>query len=116
MPVSGRLKQWKYNLNESVSFNTTFWLRKGNQMWTMYVIQNDYSNELYFGFTSNLKRRLEQHNARENISTRRKQGIWILIYAEAYRSQTDAYNREQRLKHHGSAKHELMKRLRFSRL
>ena len=82
----------------------------------MYVIQNSGTSELYFGFTSNLKRRLEEHNAGKNISTKRNTGTWILIYAEAYRDKRDAFSREQRLKQHGSGKHELMKRLPHSKL
>ena len=85
-------------------------------MWVVYVIQNSGTKELYFGFTSNLKRRLGEHNAGKNISTKRNTGKWILIYAEAYRDKKDAFNREQRLKHHGSGKHELLKRLPNSRL
>ena len=85
-------------------------------MWLVYVIQNSGTKELYFGFTSNLKRRLVEHNSGLNTSTKRSIGKWILIYAEAYRDKSDAYNREQRLKHHGSGKHELLKRLINSRL
>ena len=85
-------------------------------MWVVYVIQNSGTKELYFGFTSNLKRRLDQHNSGLNVSTRRNAGEWILIYAEAYRDKSDAYNREQRLKHHGSGKNELLKRLSNSKL
>ena len=85
-------------------------------MWIVYVIQNSFSKELYYGFTNNLKRRLIEHNAGKNISTKRNTGEWILIYEEAYRDKSDAFNREQRLKHHGSGKHELLKRLPNSRL
>jgi len=85
-------------------------------MWIVYVIQNNSSKELYYGFTNNLKRRIEQHNAGENTSTRRNSGEWVLIYAEAYRDKSDAFTREQRLKHHGRGKQELLKRLANSRL
>ena len=85
-------------------------------MWIVYVIQNSGTKELYYGFTGNLKRRLEEHNSGKNTSTRRSAGGWILIYAEAYRDKSDAFNREQRLKNHGSGKHELLKRLLNSRL
>ncbi|OGE81691.1 MAG: hypothetical protein A3H72_03905 [Candidatus Doudnabacteria bacterium RIFCSPLOWO2_02_FULL_48_8] len=85
-------------------------------MWVIYVIQNSGTKELYFGFTSNLKRRLEEHNSGKNISTKRNTGKWMIIYAEAYRDKSDAMNREKRLKHHGSGKHELLKRLPKSRL
>ena len=35
----------------------------------------------------------------------------LCIYAEAYRSEHDARVRESKLKHHGSAKHGLMRRI-----
>jgi putative endonuclease len=85
-------------------------------MWIIYVIQNSGTKELYFGFTSNLKRRLEEHNFGRNISTKRSTRKWIVIYAEAYCSKRDAMIRENRLKRHGSGKHELLKRLFNSRL
>ena len=85
-------------------------------MWIIYLIQNSYTKENYFGITNNLKQRLNQHNAGENTSTHRKSGEWILIYAEAYRDKRDAVSREQRLKAHGRGKQELMKRLPHSKL
>lgn len=85
-------------------------------MWVIYVIQNSGTKELYFGITGDFKRRLEEHNSGQNISTKRNTGKWILIYAEAYRDKRDAISRERRLKHHGSGKHELLKRLSNCRL
>ncbi len=83
-------------------------------MWIIYVIQNNVSNEIYIGITNNLKRRLATHNAKGKKFTTRKQGEWILIYAEAYRLKSDALLREKRLKIHGSGKIELFKRLKNS--
>ncbi len=80
-------------------------------MWTVYVIQNDYSKEIYIGITGNLKERLLTHNAKGKKFTTRKQGNWVLIYAEAYKSKNDALLREKRLKAHGSGKIELFKRI-----
>lgn len=77
----------------------------------MYVIQHTLTKEKYIGYTSNLKSRLIRHNSSGNKSTYRKSNSWVLIYAEAYRSKTDAINRERRLKSHGSGKRELFKRL-----
>ena len=83
-------------------------------MHVVYVIQHTTNKDIYIGVTSDLTKRLQQHNNNENISTRRLNGKWILIYAEAYRSKIDAYSRESKLKHHGSGKHELYKRLNNS--
>ena len=48
--------------------------------------------------------------------TTRKTGLWILVYAEAYRDEHDAREREGKLKIHGSAMNSLLKRLIKSRL
>ena len=82
----------------------------------MYLLEHSETHQSYIGYTNDLKRRLNEHNSRSNKSTVRRSGEWILIYAEAYRSKQDAYEREQKLKSHGSAKHSLYKRLTKSRL
>ena len=85
-------------------------------MWVVYVIQNDFSKEIYIGITNNLEERLRTHNAKGKKFTTRKDGKWILIYVEAYRIKDDALLREKRLKVHGSGKIELFKRLKNSLL
>jgi putative endonuclease len=83
-------------------------------MYIVYLIQNTFTKELYIGFTTDLKQRLRNHNSKGKKFTTRKNGSWILIYAEAYRSKNDALEREKRLKNHGSGKNELIKRLKES--
>lgn len=85
-------------------------------MYSVYVIQNNISYQIYIGVTNDLKRRINEHNHHEDGKhyTGRFEGTWILIYAEAYRSKHDAYVRERRLKSHGSGKIELLKRLKNS--
>ena len=85
-------------------------------MYAIYVIQNDATNERYFGYTSNLKARIKKHNARGTKSTTRKKGTWHYIYIELYRNEADARSREAKLKNHGSGKHELLKRIQNSLL
>lgn len=80
-------------------------------MHAVYVIQNDVNKDIYIGYTRNVKARLAQHNAHENKSTNRKVGTWKFVYVELYRSEQDARSREQKLKNHGSGKHELLKRI-----
>ena len=53
-----------------------------------------------------LRRRMREH--------RNEHRDWRLVYYEAYASERDARLRERRLKHHGSGKAELKKRLRDS--
>ena len=85
-------------------------------MWVVYLLQNNCTNELYFGITKNLRARIAQHNRGGHKYTTRQNSRWILIYAEAYRSKADALERERKLKHHGSGKHELLKRVQKSLL
>ena len=80
-------------------------------MYVVYVIQNTETYELYISFTKKLNQRIESHNARANRATTRLAGTWTLLYAETYRSEHDARVRESKLKHHGSAKHGLMRRI-----
>ena len=53
--------------------------------------------QLYFGYTNDLKRRLEEHNSGHNISTKPYRP-WKLIYYEACLIESDARRREEYLK------------------
>ncbi len=83
-------------------------------MFYVYLLINNSTNEKYIGCTNDLKRRMNEHNSNKNHSTSRETGNWLLIYYEAYQSKEDAFNREKRLKHHGRAKQELLKRCLYS--
>ena len=85
-------------------------------MWIVYLIQHTITEQIYIGLTANLNRRLREHNANKNYSTKRKEGRWVLVYAEVFRSKKDAMEREKKLKHHGSSKRQLLKRLNYSLL
>jgi len=62
----------------------------------VYILQNLIGN-FYIGFTSNLKKRIVQHNSDKVFSTRNK-GPWKLIFYEAYLNKYDALRREKYLK------------------
>ena len=66
-------------------------------MFYVYVLQSEKNGELYTGFTSNLKRRLVEHNQKLNFSTKRYVP-WKLIYYEACSEENDARRREKYLK------------------
>lgn len=85
-------------------------------MFSVYVIQNDVSKETYIGKTNDLKCRLCEHHSGEQTAAHRKEGQWILIYAEAYREKFDADWREQALKQYGSNKRWLFDRISDSLL
>jgi len=85
-------------------------------MYIVYMLEHSVTRQSYVGYTTDLKRRIREHNARGKKFTTRNSGQWIIIYAEAYRSESDAREREGKLKIHGSAMVSLLKRLKKSRL
>lgn len=67
-------------------------------MFYVYVLKSLKDQNLYIGYTNNLKRRLVEHNDGENVSTSYRRPF-RLIYYEAYLSKVDAQQREKKLKH-----------------
>ena len=80
-------------------------------MFHVYIIKAD-DEGIYIGYTSNMKRRLEQHNAGEGGYTKGRQ--WKLVYCESYASKEDAMIREKRLKQHAKSLAMLKKRIEKS--
>jgi len=66
-------------------------------MFYVYILQSKKNGELYIGYTSDLKRRLKEHNQGLNFSTKRYMP-WELIYYEACKEESDAKRREKYLK------------------
>lgn len=62
-------------------------------MYYVYVLLSLKDKKLYIGFTSDLRRRLKEHNAGRNVSTKSRLPL-KLIYYEAHLSKTDAVRRE----------------------
>ena len=79
-------------------------------MYCVYVIKNLKFFSIYIGYTTDLKRRLVEHNSNGSPYTRNK-GKWELVYCEAFKSRKDAQNREKMLKQHGSSFGHLKKRI-----
>ena len=75
-------------------------------MYYVYMLQSPKADDIYIGFTPDLRRRMREHRSEHRH--------WRLIYYEAYASEKDARLRERRLKHHGSGKAKLRKRLQDS--
>jgi len=63
----------------------------------VYVIESIKNDELYIGFTKDLKQRIKQHNEGLNKSTRSYRP-WKLVFYEAYINEKDAARREKYLK------------------
>ena len=80
-------------------------------MYYFYVLKSEDDNELYFGYTEDLKVRLSQHNSGKVPSTKLKIPL-ILVYYEAYYSQSDAKHREYTIKLRGNAYIQLKRRIK----
>ncbi|MEI6191060.1 MAG: GIY-YIG nuclease family protein [bacterium] len=66
-------------------------------MFYNYILMSLKNNELYTGFTSDLKKRLQEHNQGLNFSTKRYMP-WKVVYYEACLDKDDAVRRERYLK------------------
>lgn len=79
-------------------------------MFYVYILRSEKDKNLYTGYTNNLRRRLEEHNSGESLSTKAR-APFTLIYYEAYKSRDDAMHREQMLKEGGRALGGLKRRI-----
>ena len=66
-------------------------------MFYNYIIESLIDKQLYTGFTSDLKKRLKEHNQGLNLSTKRYKP-WKLVYYESCLEESDARRREGYLK------------------
>jgi putative endonuclease len=66
-------------------------------MYYVYILKSGKDNNLYIGFTADLRQRLEFHNQGFNQSTAKRRPL-KLIYYEGYLSEKDARGRERFLK------------------
>ena len=72
--------------------------RRGISKWHyVYVLQSQGNKDLYVGYTQNLPKRLNEHNAKKNFSTAPR-SPFALIYAETCLNGEDARRREDYLK------------------
>jgi len=81
----------------------------------VYVLQSESDEGFYIGFSTDLRRRLKEHQAGKSFATSYR-GPWRLIYYEAYLEEADALGREEFLKSGGGRrflksqlKHHLLK-------
>jgi len=66
-------------------------------MWTVYILKSIKNERFYIGCTSNLNRRLLEHNAGRNASTKWHMP-WSVVYSELFVEQGLAYAREKQIK------------------
>jgi putative endonuclease len=66
-------------------------------MFYVYVLKSDKNGKLYKGLTTDLKRRISEHNSGNSTFTSNN-GKWKLIYYEAFINEKDARSEELFLK------------------
>lgn len=82
-------------------------------MFFMYILKSLRDEELYMGSTSDLKRRIKEHNSGMVPSTKFRKPF-KLVYIEGYASEEDARHREHNLKLGARARRQLFKRIEKS--
>jgi putative endonuclease len=63
-----------------------------------YILKSSLRKRYYIGVTSDLEKRIEEHNAGKTKSTR-PYLPWKIIYSECFSDKKEAYKREWHLKH-----------------
>ncbi len=63
----------------------------------VYILQSLKNNSLYIGYTSDLRKRLKEHNSGKSKATKPFRPYKLIFY-EAFLNKTDAENREEYLK------------------
>lgn len=66
-------------------------------MFYVYVLKSEKDDNLYIGFTRDLRRRIGEHDNGDSVSTKSRRPL-TLIYYEACLNQKDAMRREKYLK------------------
>lgn len=79
-------------------------------MFYTYLLQSQKDKKFYTGYTADLRKRFQEHNAGRNFSTKNR-GPFELIYYEACLNEDDAKAREKFLKS-GHGKRYLKNRLK----
>lgn len=80
-------------------------------MYYVYVLERVTDQVWYIGFSTDLRRRVSNHNKGKGGRTTRLRGEqWALVYYEAYKDKRDALGREKFLKS-GSGRRYLNKQL-----
>ena len=66
-------------------------------MYALYILQSSTTGRYYVGVTSDIARRIEEHNRGKSLATRGR-GPWRIVYTEQYDSTQKANLREYRIK------------------
>ncbi|MHB9019340.1 MAG: GIY-YIG nuclease family protein [Minisyncoccota bacterium] len=79
-------------------------------MFYFYTLKSKKDGNLYFGYSSDLRKRFREHNMGKVISTKDRRPLEI-IYYEAYKDEGDARERERQIKKRAGALISLKRRL-----
>ena len=82
-------------------------------MYYVYLIQSEVDQTYYIGYTSDLKKRISEHNYGKTKSIKHKLP-YSLVYYEAYNNKTNARKREIKLKKNSYKKEQLLKRVKIT--
>ncbi len=63
----------------------------------IYILKSEATGSSYVGHTSNLEKRVFEHNSGKSLSTKGKRP-WKLVYKEAYTTRSGAVSRERYFK------------------
>ena len=69
----------------------------------LYILQSETNSRYYIGSTTDLQRRLPEHQRNQTPSTRHR-GPWKLVYREQFETGEEAHRRELQIKRWKSAK------------
>ena len=78
-------------------------------MFHVYVLHCFRTDQFYIWYTTDVMRRLTEHNSNDTASTKGRS--WNLLYYESYLAEIDAREREMRLKKYGKSLAMLKKRM-----
>lgn len=82
-------------------------------MFYVYLMKSERNGRVYTGYTTDLKKRMSDHQHGKSPYTKRNRP-YTLIYYEAYISKVDAQKRERSLKLRGNAYAQLRNRISHS--
>lgn len=80
-------------------------------MYFVYILENQNDKGWYIGFTTDLRRRVLEHQVGKGGRTTKLKHDWKLIYSEFYLNKKDAIGREKFLKS-GSGRKYIKKQLK----
>jgi putative endonuclease len=81
-------------------------------MFYFYILISEKDRRLYYGYTSDLKKRMEQHERGTVTSTKHRRPL-RLVYYEAYCDKLSAQARETSVKRSGRIRKRLQERLQL---